>query len=112
MDTGLGKTSTGMDANLAAALAYAAGWVTGLAFCVLERENRFVRFHALQSSILFGALSIAWVVALAVPVVGWIAAFLILPPVTAVLWLVLMYKAYQGERCRVPVAGALADARL
>lgn len=112
MESELGKTSTGLDANLAAALAYAAGWVTGLAFCFLERENRFVRFHALQSTIVFGGLSIAWIVALAVPVIGWIAAFLVIPPVTAVLWLVLMYRAYQGERCSIPVAGALAEARL
>lgn len=112
-DTGnLGPTASGLDANVAAALAYAMGWVTGLAFYLVEQENRFVRFHALQSMIVFGVLSLAWMVALSVPVLGWIVAFLIIPPVSAVLWLLLMYKAYRGERYKVPAAGDMAEQRL
>ena len=106
------QTSSGLDANVAAALCYAIGWVTGLAFYFFEQENAFVRFHALQSIAVFGALSLAWMVALSVPILGWIVAFLVIPPVTAVLWLMLMYKAYQGERYKVPGIGDAIEQRL
>jgi uncharacterized membrane protein len=112
MEDDLGTTSSGLDANLAAALTYSVGWVTGVAFYFLEQDNRFVRFHALQSTFVFGALSLAWMIALSVPFLGWIVAFLVIPPVSAVLWLFLMYKAYQGERYKVPGAGEMAEQRL
>lgn len=104
-----GTTSSGLDANIAAALAYAVGWVSGAAFLYLEQEHKFVRFHALQSVIVFGSLSLAWFIALSIPLLGWIVAFLVIPPVSAVLWLILMYKAYQGERYKVPGAGEVAE---
>jgi uncharacterized membrane protein len=106
-----GTTSSGLDANLAAALAYAVGWVSGAAFLYFEQEHKFVRFHALQSVIVFGSLSLAWFIALSIPLLGWIVAFLVIPPVSAVLWLILMYKAYQGERYKVPGAGDIAEQR-
>jgi uncharacterized membrane protein len=112
MERDLGSSSTGLDANVAAALAYAIGWVTGLIFYFLERDNAFVRFHALQSTIVFGALSIAWMVSLSIPPFGWLVAFVIIPPLSAVLWLILMYKAYQGERYKVLWAGDMAEQRL
>lgn len=106
------KTSIGLDSNVAAALAYALGWVTGLAFVLTERENRFVRFHALQSTIAFGALSVAWMVSLSIPFLGWLLAFVIIFPVSVVLWLLLMFKAYQGERFKLPIAGEMAEQRV
>jgi uncharacterized membrane protein len=111
-ETDLGTTASGLDANVAATLAYSLGWVTGLAFLFFEEENKFVRFHAWQSVIVFGGLSLAWMVALSVWFVGWILAFLVIPPVSAVLWLVLMLKAYQGERFKLPGVGDLAEQRL
>ena len=111
-DANHGTTAAGLDANLAGALAYAVGWVTGLAFYFLEPENRFVRFHALQSIIVFGGLSLAWMVALSIPFLGWIVAFLVIPPVSALLWLFLMYKAYQGERYKLPMVGDMVEQRL
>lgn len=110
--TDLGATSSGLDANVAAALTYGIGWVTGVAFLVFEPDNKFVRFHALQSVIVFGGLSLAWMVAVSVPFLGWVVAFLVIPPVSAVLWLILMYKAYQGERYKVPGAGDMAEQRV
>ena len=107
----LGTTVWGMDPNVAAALAYAVGWVSGVVLLIFE-PNKFVRFHALQSTIVFGTLSLAWMVALSVPFFGWIAAIFIIPPVSAVLWLLLMYKAYQGERYKVRVAGEMAEQRV
>ena len=111
-ESDLGTTASGLDANVAAALTYAIGWVTGLAFLFFEEENKFVRFHALQSIIVFGGLSLAWMISLSVPFLGWIVAFVVIPPVSAVLWLILMYKAYQGERFKVPGAGDMAEQRL
>jgi uncharacterized membrane protein len=106
------KSSIGLDGNVAAALAYAMGWVTGAAFLLAERESRFVRFHALQSTLTFGALSVAWMVSLSIPIFGWLLAFVIIPPVSIVLWLVLMFKAYQGELFKLPVVGDMSEQRL
>jgi len=106
------KTSIGLDSNVAGALAYALGWISGLAFLLTERENRFVRFHALQSTIAFGALSVAWMVSLSIPVFGWLLAFVIIPPLSIGLWLFMMFKAYQGERFKLPVAGDMAEQRI
>jgi uncharacterized membrane protein len=105
------KTASGMDENVAGALAYALGWITGAAFLVTEPSNKFVRFHALQSVIVFGGLSVAWFVAVSIPLLGWFVAFIIIPPLSAVLWLLLMYRAYQGQRYKVPFAGDIADQR-
>ena len=67
------KTSTGLDANLAAALSYLLGFVSGAVFLLLEKENRFVRFHALQSVLAFGAITLLWVLLNAVPILGFVA---------------------------------------
>jgi uncharacterized membrane protein len=111
-DADPGTTASGLDANVAAALAYAIGWVSGAAFLFFEEENKFVRFHAWQSIIVFGGLSLAWMIAFAIPIPGWFVAIFVIPPVSAVLWLLLMYKAYQGERFKVPGAGDMAEHRL
>ena len=106
------QTSSGLHENVAGALAYGLGWITGAFFLLFEPSNRFVRFHAWQSVILFGALSLAWFVAVSIPLFGTIVAFVIIPPVSAFLWLFLMYKAYNGHRYKVPYAGDMAEHRL
>ena len=106
------KSSIGLDQNVAAALAYAIGWVTGLAFLLSEHENKFVRFHALQSTITFGALSIAWFIGLAIPFFGWLLSFVVVVPLSAFLWLLLMFKAYQGQRYKLPIFGDMAEERV
>jgi uncharacterized membrane protein len=105
------KTSSGMDENVAGALAYALGWITGAVFLLTEPTNTFVRFHALQSVIVFGSLSLLWFVTLSIPILGWVIALVIIPPLSLILWLLLMFKAYQGERFKVPFAGEIADQR-
>lgn len=105
------KTASGMDENVAGALAYALGWITGAALLLTEPTNKFVRFHALQSVIVFAGLSVAWFIAVSIPLLGWFVAFIIIPPLSAVLWLLLMYRAYQGQRYKVPFAGEIADQR-
>ena len=67
-----GPTSTGLAPNLAAALAYAFGPISGVLFYVLEKDNRFVRFHAAQSI----AISIAvFVISIALGILGAVIAF-------------------------------------
>ena len=105
------KTAAGLDPHLAAALAYALGWITGILFLVTEPANRFVRFHAVQSVVVFGGLSLAWFITLSIPFIGWVIAVVVIPVVSIVLWLLLMFKAYNGERFKVPFAGDIAEQR-
>jgi uncharacterized membrane protein len=105
------KTASGLDENVAAALTYALGWITGAGFLLIEPSNKFVRFHAWQSVIVFGALSIAWFVSLSLGLIFWFFAFVVIPPLSAVLWLLLMFKAYRGEHYKLPFAGEIAEQR-
>ena len=107
----MNKTVGGLDENVAGALAYSFGWVSGAAFLLLEPSNRFVRFHAWQSVILFGGLSIAWLVALSILVIGGLFAFVVLLPLSLFLWLLLIAKAYQGELYKLPLVGPMAELR-
>jgi uncharacterized membrane protein len=107
-----GKTASGLDANVAAALSYALGWVTGIVFLLTEHNNAFVRFHAMQSVVVFGVLSLSWFALVSIPFIGWLLAIFVLIPASAILWLLLLFKAYQGERFKVPVAGDMAEQRI
>jgi len=102
------KTSTGMTQNVAGLLCYLAGWITGLIFFLIEKENRFVRFHAMQSIITFGSLSVLFMVLGFIPVVGWMI-MPILAILQLVLWIVLMVKAYQGQLFKLPMIGDIAE---
>ena len=121
------KTSTGMNQNVAGLLCYLAGWITGLIFFLIEKENRFVRFHAMQS-ILLGAAAIVifivfWIVAVVSSlVVGYISGIL-----GGIVWIVMvlvggalglgifvgaiisLIKAYQGQYFKLPVIGNYAE---
>jgi uncharacterized membrane protein len=111
-------TSTGVDPRLSALLCYAAWWVSGLIFLIIERQHRAVRFHAAQSLVLFGGLSVI----IAVLSFGSIAMLMVSGGAfqaarmlvylvwlgAIVLWLVMMYRTYNGETWRVPLAGDLA----
>ena len=103
-----GRSSTGLEANLAALLSYLLGFLTGIIFYSLEKENKFVRFHALQSIIVFTFLFILNIVLKFLPVIGWALASL-LGIMGVILWVILMIKAYQGEYLKLPVAGAIAE---
>ena len=102
------RTLKDLSPNVSALLCYVAGWVSGIVFLVLEQKNKFVRFHAAQSIVVFGTLGILSAIMRFVPFAGqfFSAAFGIL---IFILWLVLMVKAYQGEYYRLPVAAELAE---
>jgi len=106
------KTSTGFDANVAAALSYLVGFVTGIIFLLVEKENRFVRFHALQSTLLFLGLVLLNVVLNVVPLLGFLLSVFVLLPLSAVVWLLMMFKAYQGEEFKLPLIGRIAADRI
>lgn len=98
----MGGKGTGLPRNTAAALSYVLGWLTGIIFLLVEKDP-FVRFHAMQSIVTFGILTIIPLV----PVVGWVLSPLIIVA-GFVLWLVLIFKAYQGEEFKLPVIGEFA----
>jgi uncharacterized membrane protein len=112
-------SSTGLDSNLAAALACLLGFLSGILFLVIElvieKDSQFVRFHALQSTMVFLVIFVATVVTntlWAIPFIGWLMSILLnmlLVPLTLILWLVLMFKAYSGERFKLPILGDLAE---
>lgn len=107
-DPGAERSSLGLDPNLSGLLAYLAGFVSAVVLLVLEKENRSVRFHAYQSLATFGGLFVLSLVVGLIPFVGWLIA-LLLSPVSLILWIVLMVKAYQGERFKLPVVGDWAE---
>jgi uncharacterized membrane protein len=110
---------TGMQENVAALLTYVLGWITGLIFFIIDKRP-FVQFHAKQSIVVFGGLSILRIllgVFLGVSFVGGapgglsvaVALFDLVYLAGVILWIVCMIKAYQGERFRVPIAADTAD---
>jgi uncharacterized membrane protein len=96
----MAKSSTGLEENVAGLLCYVLTWVTGLVFFLIEKDSKFVKFHAMQSIITFVALFIlSWI-----PLVNIIVLILAL-----VLWILLMINAYQGKKFKLPWIGNLAE---
>jgi len=104
----MAKTSTGLEENVAGLLCYVLGWISGLVFILIEQENKFVRFHAMQSIIVFGAITVVAFVLSWIPIIG---AFIgwVLWIVGLILWIVLMVKAYQGQKYKLWLSGDLAE---
>jgi len=103
------KTSVGLEENIAGLLCYVLGWLTGIVFLVMEKENKFVLFHAIQSLATFLPLSIIALMIGLIPFIGWVISSLIWI-LTLILWLILMFKAYKGEMYKLPVVGDFAEA--
>jgi uncharacterized membrane protein len=115
------EANTGLAENVAGTLCYSLGWLTGLIFFVIDKRP-FVRWHAAQSIVTFGAIHIIYLV-LGMFFAGGMfwggnfwsiwgpAAFLfgILRILSLVLWIVCMVRAYKGERFRLPIAANIAD---
>jgi uncharacterized membrane protein len=105
------KSSTGLDVNVAAMLTYLFGPITGIAFLLKEQKSRFVRFHAMQSTLVFLGLFVVAVMLNTIPILGQVLSALLVP-VTIVLWIFLMFKAFQGEKYKLPVLGDIAEQRI
>lgn len=102
------KTASGLQENVAGLLCYVLGWVSGLILYLIETENKFIRFHAVQSMIVFGFLNITGII------FGWmnyigVAVNSVVGTIAFILWVVLMVKAYQGIMYKLPIAGDLAE---
>jgi uncharacterized membrane protein len=110
--------SLGMRARTAGWLSYLLGWVTGLIFFLLEKENRFVRFHAMQSVLFFGGLSVLEAVISffeklfsysLFPFFGFGVISSVVGLVSFICWIVLMVRASRGMYYKLPVIGDYAD---
>jgi uncharacterized membrane protein len=108
-----------VEENVAGLLCYAGGWVTGLIFFLIDKRPS-VRFHAAQSIVVFGGLHVVYIILTTIFLTGFRAGglgflsfagllFNVVRLVGVVLWIVLMVKAYQGERFQVPIAANLAE---
>ncbi|MFW6111153.1 MAG: DUF4870 domain-containing protein [Thermoproteota archaeon] len=119
------KTELGLGENVEGALCYVLGWITGIVFLVLEGKNDFIKFHAMQSIVTFLPLTIlVWLFGtiggtfggfwwgfspffLLFTVLSWLIGLF-----TLILWLILMLKAYQGERYKLPIIGDIVEQRM
>ena len=105
------KSVFGLNENVAAALSYLLGFFSGIVILVMEKENNFVRFHALQSTLWFMVLSIVMGIAVRLPIIGGLA--------DSISWLVfvvpgafLMFNAFMGRKFKIPMIGAAAEAQI
>ncbi len=97
--------------NLMGAASYLLGFVTGIIFLIVEKQSKFVRFHAMQSTILYGGIFILNIALGFIPILGWLVG-LLLSFVAFILWIICMWKAFQGEMYKVPYVGNLAEQQL
>ena len=102
------KTSLGLEENLVGTLCYLLGWLTGIFILVLERYNGFVQFHAMQSIVTFLSLTVIGLLVGWIPIIGWVARSLI-GLLSLILWLLLMFRAYQGEMYKLPIVGDFVE---
>jgi uncharacterized membrane protein len=112
-------SSTGLPSNTAAALAYAGWWVTGAIFWFVERRDSFVRFHAAQATIAFGAVALiiglcGMLAAVSLSFLPWaFSLFVAAAGVTwttgVILWGIALWKAGSGDEWRIPLVADLAD---
>jgi uncharacterized membrane protein len=104
----MADTSTKLEENVASLLCYVLGWISGIAFLVLEPENKTVRFHAYQSILVFSTLTVIYVIIRWIPYIGF--------PISIVIWVIgfiawisLIVMASQGQKYKVPIAGDYAE---
>ena len=118
----VGSTSLGLNARTEALLSYLFGWVSGLVFFVIERKNKYVRFHAIQSFLYFGSLAIVLGILKLVGgilgsilVIGFVLGFIfniavfLVGFVVFVSWVYLMFQAYRGKKTKIPFFGDFAE---
>ena len=123
-----GKSTMNLEENVAGLICYLGLWVTGIIFFLMEKENKTVRFHAMQSIVTFIPLNIigylCWYIGIpkwsygggyyglgsfspGIPALLWLSYIIF--AITGLLWLILMFKAYQGEKFKLPVIGDIAE---
>lgn len=128
VESSTSEVAGGLEPNVAGALSYLLGFITGIIFYLIEEDDEFVRFHAAQSMVVFGGL---FVVSILFSFVNsiltgmlfrgstffvWSLISLLLSLLwfviavgSLILWVYLMFKAYEGETPRIPIAANIAD---
>jgi uncharacterized membrane protein len=101
-----------LDPKIAGALCYLFGCLSGLLFFVLENDDKRVRFHALQSILLFGILSLLSFLSIVLTI---FTNFVVFRMATSAIWILhfvawifLVIRTYQGENYRLPLIGDFA----
>lgn len=110
------KSSTGLDPKVAVLLAYLFSWLGGLIILLLEKENKFVKWNALQALIL-GIIEVVAIVVISVilgliPYIGWFFFSWLGWVIAAAAWIlaiVAIVMAFQGKTFRIPGIASLAD---
>lgn len=120
------KSAIGLDANIAALIGYPVG-ILALILIFIEKENRFVRFHALQSVLWSVGVVVGWIVIMIVGAIIGALLSSISSTLGLVAWgiFVLVYlglffallggiiygaiKAYQGQMTKLPIVGSFAE---
>jgi len=114
------ETSIGLQPNIAGLLCYVAGWITGIIFLVIEKKSTFVKFHAWQSIMTFGILTVVQIV---ISILGAIALStfsvglwgfvnvvgILVWVLTVALWIVLLIQAGSGKMWKLPWIGDWAE---
>jgi len=122
-----GKSSTGLDENIAALLSYVFGWISGLIFFLMEKSSRLVRFHAMQS-ILFNvgaavvAIVLGIVISILVLILGQVSGalagiasilsflfWLVFGLAILGVWVLCLIKAYNRQMYKLPFIGDMAE---
>ena len=104
--------------NLVAALSYFLGFITGVVILLVEKDDKFNRFHAMQSTLVFGAIFVAAIilgaVIGAVPILNLINSLFntLVFIIALIVWIVSMLKAFQGQMFKWPVVGNFAEKQI
>jgi len=128
MEKGKSDSTMSMEENVASMVCYIGIFITGIIFFLMEKKNKTVRFHAMQSILVFLPLVIitnilGWIGAPkwsygggywgygnfdpGIPALLWVSWGLW--ALTGILWLILVFKAYQGEKFKLPIIGDIAE---
>jgi uncharacterized membrane protein len=107
-----GATTIGLTQNVAAGLSYVFGWISGLIIFLTEKQNRFVRFNAMQSILFFGGLTVINILigivgSIGIPFIGLLTYLIGL--IGFVGWIVLMINGFQGKYFKLPIVGEYAE---
>ena len=128
-----GKSALGLEGNVAALLGYII-WIIALISVIIEKENRFVRFHAIQSLLMHASFAVIFIVLailqVCLTIIFGVAASAagsaggamgsIFALLSGLVWMVVpllllvgiifaAYKAYQGEMFKLPIIGNMAQ---
>ena len=110
------KSSTGMEPKIAVLLAYLFSWLGGLIILLIEKENRFVKWNALQALIL-GIVEVACIFVISfilglIPYIGWFFFSWLGWVLAGVAWIfaiIAIVMGFQGKTFRIPGISSLTD---